>query len=381
MDWQLTEEEIAIRDVAQRFAREAIEPFAAQWDADAYFPIDTLRQAAKLGFGALYVKSDVQGSGLSRFSGALIFSELAQACVSTAAYLSVHNMVAWIIDRYASDSLRKTWLPALATMDVLGCYCLTEPQSGSDAAALKTTAIRNGDDYVINGSKAFISGGSIGDVYLCMVRTGDAGPKGISCLLIPKDTAGLRFGPPEKKLGWRNQPTTMVFFEECRVPVNHRIGEEGEGFKIALSALNGGRVNIAACSIGGATRCLNEAKQYLQTREQFGKKLQDMQALQFRLADAYTQLDAAKLLIARAARALDSGDSEAAVQCAMAKRFATDAGFAIANEAMQFFGGYGYLQDYPIERFFRDLRVNSILEGTNEVMRLIMARHFLASSA
>jgi alkylation response protein AidB-like acyl-CoA dehydrogenase len=316
----------------------------------------------------------VGGSDLSRLDSAIIFEELAAACPSTAAYLSIHNMVGWMIDQYANDQLRQTWLPKLATMDVLSSYCLTEPSAGSDAASLKTTAVRDGDDYVINGAKAFISGGSTSDVYLCMVRTGGDGSQGITCVLVEKNTPGLSFGQREKKLGWHSQPTTMVFFENCRVPMSNRIGEEGQGFKIALSGLNGGRVNIAACSLGGAKACLNHARDYMQDRTQFKQKLAEFEALQFRFADMLTDLEASRLMTHRAANALDRQDPNTIMYCAMAKRLATDLCFQICNQALQLHGGYGYIQDYPIERFFRDLRVHQILEGTNEIMRLIISR-------
>jgi alkylation response protein AidB-like acyl-CoA dehydrogenase len=377
MDFNLSEEQNAIRDSVKNFTTQEITPFAKAWDEKNIFPIPTLKKAAAQGLAGIYVRSDVGGTELSRLDSALIFEELALGCPSTAAYLSIHNMVAALIDQYANDSLRQYWLPKFTSMDVLSSYCLTEPTSGSDAAALKTSAQRVGDFYVLNGSKAFISGGSVSDVYACMVRTGEAGPRGISCILVEKGTPGLSFGKKEEKLGWHSQPTTMVFFEDCKVPVSNLVGEEGQGFKIALSALNGGRINIAACSIGGASACLAYAKQYMQERKQFDKKLCDFQALQFRLADMATHLEAARLMVYRAAHALDTNSANLITYCAMAKRFATDSCFEICNQALQLFGGYGYIKEYPIERYFRDLRVHQILEGTNEIMRLIIAKAML----
>jgi len=377
MDFELTEEQRTFQHLAKAFAENEMAPFAKEWDEKHIFPIPTLQKAAKLGFAALCVRDDVGGTHLSRLDSTLIFEELATACVSTAAYLSIHNMVGWLIDRYAHQALRQKWLPAMATMDVLSSYCLTEPGSGSDAASLKTTAVLEGDHYILNGTKAFISGGSVSDIYVCMVRTGKEGPKGISCILVEKNTRGMTFGKKELKLGWHSQPTTMVFFENCRVPVKNLIGEEGEGFNIALSALNGGRINIAACSIGGAKACLQLARKHMHERLQFKQKLVDFEALQFRFADMLTDLESARLLMQRAAFALDKGDINAPLYCAMAKRLATDNAFEICNQALQIFGGYGYICDYPIERYFRDLRVHSILEGTNEVMRLIIAKRTL----
>lgn len=376
----ITEEQRAIAEMARQFARDALAPFAKQWDEQQIFPIETLRQAATLGFAGIYVRSASGGSGLSRLDAAILFEELSAACVSTAAYLSIHNMVAWMIDHYGNEEQCNIWLPSLISMEHFASYCLTEPGSGSDAAALKTTATREGDYYILNGAKSFISGGSVSDVYLCMIRTGVPGPKGISAIIVKKDTPGLSFGKKEIKMGWNSQPTTMVFFDNCRVPVSHRIGNEGEGFKIALSGLNGGRINIAACSLGGARACLTLARNYINERHQFGKKLADFEALQFKLADMATELDAARLMVHRGARALDNKHPDAALYCAMAKRFATDNGFSICNDALQLYGGYGYLREYPIERYFRDLRVHQILEGTNEIMRVIIARRILQDS-
>lgn len=376
----MTEEQRAIVYLARQFAQDELAPHAKHWDEAHVFPVATFRQAAALGFAGIYVHSENGGSGLSRHDAALIFEELSTACVSTAAYLSIHNMVSWMIDYYGTDEQRNQWLPQLLTMQSLSSYCLTEPNSGSDAAALKTTAKRDGDHYILNGTKAFISGGSVSDIYLCMVRTGEPGPNGISAIIVTKDTPGISFGKQESKLGWHSQPTSMVFFDNCRVPVNQRIGSEGEGFKIALSGLNGGRINIAACSLGGARECLSLAKKYLHERKQFGKQLAEFQALQFKLADMATELEAARLMVHRGATAIDQHHPETAMYCAMAKRFATDVGFSVCNDALQLYGGYGYLKEYPIERYFRDLRVHQILEGTNEIMRVIIARRILQES-
>lgn len=380
MHFEFTEEQRAFQQLARDFARAEMAPFAKEWDEQHIFPIPTLQKAAALGLAAICVRDDVGGSALTRLDSAIIFEELSTACPSTAAYLSIHNMVSGLIDHYAHDALRQRLLPRLATMEILSSYCLTEPSSGSDAAALKTTAHQVDDHYILNGTKAFISGGSVSDIYVCMVRTGGEGPKGISCLLVEKNTPGLSFGKREGKLGWHSQPTTMVFFENCRVPTSHLIGQEGQGFNIALSALNGGRINIAACSLGGAKMCLALGRQYLHERQQFKKKLSEFQALQFKFADLCTELEAARLLVYRAADALDKKHPEAAMYCAMAKRFATDQGFHICDQVLQLFGGYGYITEYPIERYFRDLRVHQILEGTNEIMRMIIARRALEES-
>lgn len=374
MDFNLTEDQLAIREMVKQFADNEIAPFASEWDETHFFPVETLRKAASLGLAAIYVRSDAGGAGLSRLDSALIFEELAAACPTTAAYLSIHNMVCWLIDTYASEAIRHDWLPKLASMEKLSSYCLTEPGSGSDAASLKTTAVREGDEYILNGSKAFICGGSVSDVYACMVRTGGEGASGISCILVEKNTKGLTFGKKEEKMGWRNLPTTMVFFENCRVPVKNRIGDEGQGFKIALSALNGGRVNIAACSLGGAKKCINLARNYMLERSQFNHKLAEFEALQFRFADMLTEWEASRFMVYRAASALDKHDKNLIMYCAMAKRLATDLCFNICNHALQLHGGYGYIREYAVERYLRDLRVHQILEGTNEIMRLIIAR-------
>ncbi|MFN7095976.1 MAG: acyl-CoA dehydrogenase family protein [Gammaproteobacteria bacterium] len=377
MDFELSPEQQAIKDMVRQFANDEMHPHAAMWDEQHIFPVEVLRKLAQLGLAGIYVRHESGGSGLNRVDAAIIFEELARACPSTAAYLSIHNMVSWMLDSFGNDTQRQRWLPGLLNMDLFASYCLTEPGSGSDAASLKTTAQRDGDYYILNGAKAFISGGSTSDVYACMVRTGEPGPKGITCIMVEKDTPGLSFGKPENKLGWNSQCTTMVFFENCRVPVANRLGEEGQGFKIALSGLIGGRINIAACSLGGAAEALKQTRRYLHERSQFGQQLQDFQSIQFKFADMATQLEAARLMVHRGAAAIDHQHPEAVMYCAMAKRFATDAGFYICNDALQLFGGYGYLRDYPIERYFRDLRVHQILEGTNEIMRVIMARRLL----
>lgn len=374
MDFQLTDDQRAVLDVARNFAIQEIAPHAAKWDQEHIFPLEALQKAAALGMAGICINEDVGGANLSRIDAAIIFEELACGCPSTAAFLSIQNMVASIIDNYGNSTQRLTWLPDIVKMNKISSYCLTEPGSGSDAAALTTTATLDNDHYIVNGTKAFISGGSLSDVYVCMVRTGEEGAHGISCLYIEKDTPGLSFGKKEMKLGWHNQPTTMVFLENVRVPVANRIGEEGEGFKIALNALNGGRINIAACSLGGARTCLDLTRTYMLERKQFQKKLAEFESLQFKVADMATELSAARLLTHRAAASLMTDDPEKVIHCAMAKRYASDIGFKISDEALQIYGGYGYLYDYPIQRYFRDLRVHRILEGTNEIMRLIIAR-------
>jgi len=374
MDFRFNDDQLAFRDMVRNFAEKEIAPYANEWDEKHHFPVETIRKAAELGLGGIYVRSDAGGSELTRTDGIIIFEELAAACPTTSAYISIHNMVASLIDNYADDALRHKWLPKLASMEAFSSYCLTEPGAGSDAASLKTTAVRDGDDYILNGSKAFICGGSVSDIYACMVRTNGDGPQGISCVLVEKERPGISFGKREEKMGWRNLPTTMVFFENCRVPVSNRIGEEGQGFKIALSALNGGRINIAACSLGGAKRSLMLARQYMLERKQFKRKLADFEALQFRFADMLTELEASRLMVYRAATALDQKDPKAILYCAMAKRIATDLCFDICNQALQLHGGYGYIREYGIEKFLRDLRVHQILEGTNEIMRLIISR-------
>jgi alkylation response protein AidB-like acyl-CoA dehydrogenase len=377
MDFELSDEQRAFAETARAFAREEWLPQAPGWDERGEFPVAALRRAAELGFAGIYVGDEFGGSGLGRMDATIIFEELAAACVSTAAFMTVHNMAAWMIDRFGTREQRAQFLPKLMTMAHLASYCLTEPGSGSDAAALATRAVRDGDDYVLNGTKAFISGASVSDLYVTLVRTGGAGPRGISCLVVEKGMPGLSFGKKERKLGWNTQPTAMVIFEDCRVPVANRLGDEGDGFKIAMMGLDGGRLNISACSLGGARACLEAARDHLLERRQFGQPLADFQALRFKLADMATELEAARLMVRRGAASLDRGDPEATMHCAMAKRLATDAGFHICNEALQLFGGYGYLKDFPIERYLRDVRVHQILEGTNEIMRVIIARRLL----
>jgi alkylation response protein AidB-like acyl-CoA dehydrogenase len=374
MDFSLTEDQRAIQDAARDFAEAEMAPHSARWDEEKHFPVDVMRNAAQLGFAGIYIQEDVGGSALGRLDAAIIFEELARGDVATAAFISIHNMASWMIDRYASDELRRKYLPKLTTMELIASYCLTEPGSGSDAAALRTRAERDGDAYVLNGSKAFISGAGTSDVYVVMARTGVEGPKGVSTFVVENGTRGLSFGAQERKMGWNAQPTALVNFDNCRVPAENLVNKEGEGFRIAMSGLDGGRLNIGACSLGGAGFALDQAKAYMETRNQFGRPLKDFQALQFKIADMATELEAARLMIRRGADALDKRDPKATQYCAMAKRFATDACFNVANEALQIHGGYGYLRDYPVERVVRDLRVHQILEGTNEIMRVITAR-------
>jgi alkylation response protein AidB-like acyl-CoA dehydrogenase len=379
MDFELSDEQGAFAETARSFAREDWLPQAPGWDERAEFPAEALRRAAALGFAGIYVGEEFGGSALSRLDATIIFEELAAACVSTAAYLSIHNMAAWMIDRFGTRVQRARFLPQLMTMAHFASYCLTEPGSGSDAAALATRAVRAGNDYVLNGTKAFISGGGVSNLYVTMVRTGGTGPRGISCLVVEREAPGLSFGRQEKKLGWHTQPTAMVIFEDCRVPVANRLGEEGDGFKIAMMGLDGGRLNISACSLGGARACLDAARDHVLERRQFGRPLADFQVLRFKLADMATELEAARLMVRRSALSLDRGDPDATMHCAMAKRVATDAGFRVCDEALQLFGGYGYLKDFPIERYLRDVRVHQILEGTNEIMRVIIARRLLGA--
>ena len=374
MDFNLTDDQRAIEDAARAFAAAELAPHSARWDEDSHFPVDVLRKAAELGFAGLYVKEDVGGSALTRLDASIVFEQLSYGDVSTAAFISIHNMASWMIDRFGSGELRQRYLPRLTTMELIASYCLTEPGSGSDAAALTTTARKDGDAYVLNGSKAFISGAGVSDLYVVMARTGGPGPKGISAFVVEKGTPGLTFGAQERKMGWNSQPTAQVNLDDCRAPEANRIGQEGEGFHFAMAGLDGGRINIASCSLGGAGLALDTAKAHLETRKQFGNPLKDFQGLQWRLADMATELDAARLMVRRAAHALDNRDPKATQYCAMAKRLATDTGFEVANQALQLHGGYGYLRDYPLERIVRDLRVHQILEGTNEIMRVITAR-------
>jgi len=377
MDFNLTEEQGAIEAMARDFAHAEFAPFAADWDEHSTFPEEALRKAASLGFGGICVSDDFGGSSLSRLESVIIFEQLAQGCTSTAAYLSIHNMVASMIDSYGDAAQRQRFLPKLTTMEHFASYCLTEPGSGSDAASLTTRAVLDCDHYVLNGAKAFISGGGRSDIYVVMARTGGPGPKGISCIVVEAGTPGLSFGAQEKKLGWKSQPTAAVLFDNCRVPVANRIGAEGDGFKFAMAGLDGGRLNIAACSLGGAQFCLDRTLAYVRDRKQFGKPIGDFQALRFRLADYATELEAARLLVRRAAAAVAAHEPGATTLAAMAKRLATDVGFEVVNGCLQLHGGYGYLRDYPIERVLRDVRVHQILEGTNEVMRVIVSRSLL----
>ncbi|MGL4323024.1 MAG: isobutyryl-CoA dehydrogenase [Beijerinckiaceae bacterium] len=376
----LNDDHIAIRDMARAFAADTLGPKALEWDEQRHFPVAEMREAAALGMGGIYIADDVGGSGLTRLDAALIFEALATGCPTVSAFISIHNMSAWMIDRFGNEVQRQKYLPSLCTMDKIASYCLTEPGAGSDAAALKTRAVRDGDDYIVNGAKQFISGAGVSDFYVTMVRTGDNGAAGISTLVIEKDTPGVSFGANEKKMGWNAQPTRLVSFDHARVPVANRLGDEGIGFKIAMAGLDGGRLNICAASIGGAQAALDKALAYMQERKAFGKRLDEFQALQFKLADMATELEAARTFLWRAAAALDRKDSDATKLCAMAKRFGTDVAFDVANQALQLHGGYGYLADYGIEKIVRDLRVHQILEGTNEIMRLIVARALISGT-
>jgi hypothetical protein len=377
MNFEPSEDQRAFRDTARAFAAEHIAPHAAVWDEEHIFPRDVLEKAADLGFAGLYVGDDVGGSALTRLDAVMVFEELSRACPSTAAFLSIHNMASWMIDAHGTVEQRRRFLPDLTSMRRIASYCLTEPSAGSDAASLRTSARRDGDDYVLNGTKAFISGGGASDLYVVMARTGGEGAGGISCLAVERGTPGLSFGAPERKLGWHSQPTAMVLFDDCRVPAANLIGGEGNGFRIAMAGLDGGRLNIAACSIGAAAESLDLAVAYMKERKQFGRRLTDFQALQFRIADMATELEAARLLLWKAAVKVTEKDPDATRYAAMAKRKATDVGFEVVNQALQLHGGYGYLRDFPLERYLRDLRVHQILEGTNEIMRLIVSRDLL----
>jgi alkylation response protein AidB-like acyl-CoA dehydrogenase len=374
MQFELNTDQRAIQEAAARFTAEAITPHAARWDEEHHYPKNVVQAAATLGFGAIYVSEASGGIGLGRLEAALIMEAMAYGCPSTSAFISIHNMAAWMIDAYGGLAVKDRYLPALVSMDQIASYCLTEPGAGSDAAALKTRAVRDGDHFVVSGSKAFISGGGVNDLYVTMVRTGGEGPKGISCLVIEKDMPGVSFGAQERKMGWRSQPTAQVNFDGVRVPVGNLVGSEGQGFAIAMAGLDGGRLNIGACSLGGAQRALDEALTYTRQRVQFGKAIADFQATQFKLADMATDLAAARALLYQSAVKVTEGAPDKTMFAAMAKRFATDAGMSIVDRGLQLFGGYGYLQDFPMERLFRDLRVHQILEGTNEVMRMITAR-------
>jgi len=377
MTTTLSQEQVMIQDMAKRFAGDRLAPFTAEWDETKHFPIDVIRASAELGFAGIYTSEAGGGSDLSRFDAVLIFEQLSYGDVSTAAFISIHNMATRMVDQFGSDDQRETWVKRLTSMELIASYCLTEPGSGSDAAALKTTAVRDGDDYILNGSKQFISGAGASDVYVLMARTSDDGARGISTFIIEKDTPGLSFGANEKKMGWNSQPTAQVILDDVRVPAANRIGEEGQGFKFAMAGLDGGRLNISACSLGGAQRALDKAVEYAKERQQFGKPIADFQATQFKLADMETELSAARVMLYEAAQKLDAKAPDATRWCAMAKRFVTDTGFKVANDALQIFGGYGYLTDYGIEQIVRDLRVHQILEGTNEIMRVIISRDML----
>ena len=373
----LSEEQIAFYDVAKDFALKKMAPNAEKWDEEKIFPIETLQELAALGFGGIYVNPDLGGSGLSRLDASLIFEALSQGCTSTSAFLSIHNMANWMIDSFASNELKERFVPDLCSMNKIASYCLTEAGAGSDAGSLKTKAKRDGDFYIVNGTKSFISGGGYSDVYVTMVRTGDDSTSGISTFLIEKNTPGLSFGAQEKKMGWNSQPTAQVIFEDCKVPAENIIGNEGDGFKIAMKGLDGGRLNIAACSLGTAQSAFEKAVEYAGDREQFGKKIQDFQSIQFKLADMATELEASRLMLRDAANKVDDNTPDKTKAAAMAKRFVTDMSFKIVNEALQIHGGYGYLKDYPLERNLRDVRVHQILEGTNEIMNVIISREIL----
>ncbi len=381
MNFALSDELAMITEAASGFSDDRLKPFAAQWEREERLDRPTFLAAAALGFGGIFIREDVGGSALSRLGGALVFEQLSRGCVSTTAMLTIHNMASSMIDKFGTQDQRLRWLPKLVSMENVASYCLTEPGSGSDAAALRSRAVRDGDHYILNGSKAFISGAGFSDIYVAMVRTGEAGARGISCFVIERDTLGLSFGAMEKKMGWHAQPTATVNFTDCRIPKENLIGREGEGFKFAMAGLDGGRINIGACSLGGASAALDRALEYAKQRTQFGKAISEFQVTQFKLADMATDLDAARLMIYRAADAVDRDDPSATRYSAMAKRFATDACSDIANHALQIHGGYGYLKDYEVERIVRDLRVHQILEGTNEIMRVIIARDILRSNA
>ena len=375
--FELTDDQVAIQDMARKFTADAITPFAAEWDEKSHYPVDVWKAAGALGFGAIYVSPESGGTGLGRLEAALIMEAMAYGCPTTSAFISIHNMAAWMIDCFGNAELKARYLPELVSMEKIASYCLTEPGSGSDAAALKTSARRDGDQYVLNGTKQFISGAGYNDVYVVMVRTGEDKTKGVSCLVVDKDAPGLSFGAPEKKLGWNASPTAQVIFEDCRVPVANRVGAEGDGFRFAMMGLDGGRLNIGACSLGGAQRCLDESIAYTKERQQFGQPVSEFQNTQFMLADMATDLEAARALLYIAAAKVTANAPDKSRFSAMAKRLSTDSGSEIVNQALQLFGGYGYLRDYPIERFWRDLRVHSILEGTNQVMRMIIGRDLL----
>ncbi|MET3998958.1 acyl-CoA dehydrogenase family protein [Marinobacterium sp. MBR-109] len=381
MDFELNEDQIAFADMARAFAQNELEPNAAEWDQEAIFPVDVLQKAGELGFCSLYTPEEVGGLGLSRLDASIIFEQLAMGCTSTTAYITIHNMVSWMVASFGGPAVIEQWGEGLATGQMLGSYCLTEPNAGSDAASLKTSARLDGDHYVLNGSKIFISGAGSTDVLVVMARTGGEGASGISAFAVDAKSEGISYGRKEDKMGWNCQPTRMITFEDVRVPAENLLSKEGDGFKIAMKGLDGGRINIATCSVGTAQQALNKATEYMLERKQFGKRLADFQALQFRIADMQTELIAARQMVRLAASKLDRGHSDATTYCAMAKRFATDVCYNICDEALQLYGGNGYIKEYPLERYLRDTRVHRILEGTNEVMRLIIARRVLAEGA
>ncbi|EHV5544808.1 acyl-CoA dehydrogenase family protein [Vibrio parahaemolyticus] len=381
MDFELNEDQRAFADTAQQFSLERLAPMAAEWDEKQNFPKDVLREAGELGFLSLYTPEAHGGLGLSRLDASIVFEQLSMGCTSTTAFMTIHNMVSWMVASFATEDVRAKYCPKLATGEWLGSYCLTEPNAGSDAASLTTTASKKGDTYVLNGGKAFISGAGETDVLVVMARTGEAGAKGVSAFVVPAQADGISYGRKEPKMGWNSQPTRAVTFENVVIPASHLLGEEGQGFIFAMKGLDGGRINIATCSVGTAQQALNQATQYMQERKQFGKSLAQFQALQFKLADMATELVAARQLVRYAASKLDRGDPDATTYCAMAKRFATDVGFQICDQALQIYGGYGYIKEYPMERYFRDVRVHQILEGTNEIMRLIIARRLLSETS
>jgi alkylation response protein AidB-like acyl-CoA dehydrogenase len=381
MDFDLNSDQKHYRDLAKSFSDKELKPNAAEWDKEAFFPKETLMKAGELGFLSLYVDTDLGGMGLGRLDASIVFEQLAQGCTSTTAFMTIHNMAIWMVSKFGSEELKTEWFPQLSSGEKLASYCLTEPGSGSDSASLRTTAKKDGDNYILNGSKAFISGSGATDCLVLMARTGDSGAKGISCFLIPADLPGIEYGKNEPKMGWKNQPTRLVSLTDVKVSKKNLVGEEGNGFKIAMQGLDGGRINIATCSIGTAQSALEEAQNYMNQREQFGKKISEFQAMQFKIADMVTELIAARTMTRLAASKVDKNDSEATIYSAMAKRFATDVGFNVCNEALQIFGGYGYIQEYPLERYVRDVRVHQILEGTNEIMKMIIGRRMIMEDA
>ena len=381
MDFDLNSDQKHYRDLAKSFSDKELKPNAAEWDKEAFFPKETLMKAGELGFLSLYVDTNLGGMGLGRLDASIVFEQLAQGCTSTTAFMTIHNMAIWMVSKFGSEELKTEWFPQLSSGEKLASYCLTEPGSGSDSASLRTTAKKDGDNFILNGSKAFISGSGATDCLVLMARTGDSGAKGISCFLIPANLPGIEYGKNEPKMGWKNQPTRLVSLTDVKVSKKNLVGEEGNGFKIAMQGLDGGRINIATCSIGTAQSALEEAQNYMNQREQFGKKISEFQTMQFKIADMVTELIAARTMTRLAASKVDKNDSEATIYSAMAKRFATDVGFNVCNEALQIFGGYGYIQEYPLERYVRDVRVHQILEGTNEIMKMIIGRRMIMEDA